>query len=81
MTVDYDALRRFEDHRKKVAKGLQDKGFVLTLPLREAAFEQAETTYKEELFKLHHRIGRQIADRRKKQGQSKAKALHAPQLA
>lgn len=61
---DYFALERFEAYREKIADGMSKK-FVLQIGLRGVAFEEAEKTYKEELARLHKRIDRQYAERKR----------------
>lgn len=60
---DYFALGRFEKYRDKIYKGMQKK-FILQFSFRDLAFEQAELTYKEELYRLPKKIDRQYEARR-----------------
>lgn len=61
---DYFALERFEAYREKISEAMGKK-FVLLIGLRELSFDEAEKTYKEELARLHKRISRQYADRKR----------------
>jgi len=61
---DYFALEKFEAYREKISNGMGKK-FVLQVGLREISFEEAEKTYKEELARLHKRIDRQYAERKR----------------
>lgn len=62
-SYDYGALERFERYRRKIEHGMMNK-FVLQLDFRGVVFEQAESTYKEELARLRKRIDRQYVERR-----------------
>ena len=61
---DYFALERFEVYREKISEQMSRK-FTLQISLRELTFEEAEKTYKEELARLHKRILRQYAERKR----------------
>ena len=63
LIYDYYALNLFEQHRAKIWKGMARK-FILLASLREGMFEEAESTYKEELDRLRRRIEPQY-ERRK----------------
>lgn len=62
---DYFALRRFENLRDKITKGMMNH-FILEIGFRDLSFEQAEATYKEELARLRTKIDKQFEIRRAK---------------